>query len=361
MRALTDRALEVATQLGSGYADVRIVRRRDESIGIKSGRLEGVASSESEGFGVRVLVDGAWGFASSNHLELSEADRVAALAVRIAKASATALRRPRRARRSAPGARSVRDAGRWRIPSTSRWSGRSAHLMEADRAARCRPRASRSPSRSTVRNARKRRSRPRTAASPSRSSPTSGPRSKRTPSTATSTSGAAIPTPGVAGWPPATSTSGSLDLVENAERHAEEAVELLTAPQCPPGSTTIVLDPTQLYMQVHESCGHPTELDRVFGTEASLRRHELPDHGQARRRFSLRIGPDHDRRRRHGPGRHGHVRLGRRGRGRPVRAARPERDPGRLPELPRDGAAHRPASRAARCAPTAGTASRSSG
>ena len=50
---------------------------------------------------------------------------------------------------------------------------------------------------------------------------------------------------------------------------ADEAVALLTAPQCPPGRTTIVLDPSQLYLQVHESCGHPTELDRVFGTEAS--------------------------------------------------------------------------------------------
>jgi TldD protein len=46
-------------------------------------------------------------------------------------------------------------------------------------------------------------------------------------------------------------------------------VELLTAPQCPSGRFTIILDPSQLYLQVHESCGHPTELDRVFGTEAS--------------------------------------------------------------------------------------------
>jgi TldD protein len=60
-----------------------------------------------------------------------------------------------------------------------------------------------------------------------------------------------------------------LDLAAQAERYAEEAVELLTAPQCPPGRRTIVMDPSQLYLQVHESCGHPTELDRVFGTEAS--------------------------------------------------------------------------------------------
>ena len=52
-------------------------------------------------------------------------------------------------------------------------------------------------------------------------------------------------------------------------RIAEEAVALLRAPQCPPGRRTVILDPSQLYLQVHESCGHPTELDRVFGTEAS--------------------------------------------------------------------------------------------
>src|SRR6187431_1696075 len=92
MRDLTDRALDTAAQLGAGYADVRVVRRLDESIAIKSGRVEGVAAGESEGFGVRVLVDGAWGFSSSNRLTAAEADRVAGQAVRIAKASATALR-----------------------------------------------------------------------------------------------------------------------------------------------------------------------------------------------------------------------------------------------------------------------------
>src|SRR6266498_3047179 len=94
MRDLTDRALDTATARGAAYADVRVVRRRDESVAIKTGRVEGVASGESEGFGVRVLVDGAWGFASSHILNTTEADRVAAEAVRIARASATALRRP---------------------------------------------------------------------------------------------------------------------------------------------------------------------------------------------------------------------------------------------------------------------------
>ncbi len=73
----------------------------------------------------------------------------------------------------------------------------------------------------------------------------------------------------MAGRPPATSTSGACGLGERAEPLADEAVALLSAPQCPSGRFTLVLDPSQLYLQVHESCGHPTELDRVFGTEAS--------------------------------------------------------------------------------------------
>src|SRR5215218_3062202 len=94
MKDLTDRALDTAAKLGASYADVRVVRRRDESISVKSGRVEGVAMGETDGFGVRVVVDGAWGFAASDTLEPAEADRVGALAVRIARASATALKRP---------------------------------------------------------------------------------------------------------------------------------------------------------------------------------------------------------------------------------------------------------------------------
>jgi TldD protein len=61
----------------------------------------------------------------------------------------------------------------------------------------------------------------------------------------------------------------SLDLVGRAPGLAEEAVALLSAPVLPPGRRTVILHPSQLYLQIHESCGHPTELDRVFGTEAA--------------------------------------------------------------------------------------------
>ena len=71
------------------------------------------------------------------------------------------------------------------------------------------------------------------------------------------------------------SGQGGWEFVENlgldreAPRVGEQAVALLSAPECPAGETTVVLSPEQTIMQVHESVGHPTELDRVYGTEAA--------------------------------------------------------------------------------------------
>lgn len=60
------------------------------------------------------------------------------------------------------------------------------------------------------------------------------------------------------------------NLTENGERIAHETLALLGAPQCPSVRTTLILDSSQLALQVHESCGHPVELDRVLGDEASF-------------------------------------------------------------------------------------------
>ena len=62
----------------------------------------------------------------------------------------------------------------------------------------------------------------------------------------------------------------ALGLADHAQETAELAVALLDAPQCPSGEMDVILDSTQVALQIHESCGHPTELDRVFGTEASF-------------------------------------------------------------------------------------------
>src|SRR6476620_4826390 len=123
-----------ASAQGATYADVRIVRRLEESIAVKSGRVEGVASGESEGFGVRVLVDGAWGFAASNVLTGAEADRVAAQAVRIARASATALR-DRTRLDGRPPARGTFETPLVQDPFTVPLETKIADLLVADEAA----------------------------------------------------------------------------------------------------------------------------------------------------------------------------------------------------------------------------------
>lgn len=267
MRDLTDRALDTATVLGARYADVRVVRRLEESIAVKTGRVEGVASGESEGFGVRVLVDGAWGFASSHILTTAEADRVASQAVRIAKASATALREPTLLD-DRPPAHGTYATPFVEDPFTIPLERKIGDLLEADRA------ASRTKAIAFTESMYAAQREWKTFAA------TDGSFIEQT----TTHCGSAVEANAIdgdehqrrsfpdsgGGW----NAAGyeyirSLRLAERAEPIAAEAVALLTAPQCPSGRFTIVLDPSQLYLQVHESCGHPTELDRVFGTEAS--------------------------------------------------------------------------------------------
>jgi TldD protein len=267
LRDLTDRALNTAQVLGASYADVRVVRRREESISIKTGKVEGVALGETEGFGVRVLVGGAWGFASSHDLELAEADRVAALAVRIAKASATALRRPV-VLDDRPPAQGTYETPVEEDPFRLPLETKITDLLEADRRA------------SSVKGIAFTESMYAAQREWKTFAASDGSFTEQTITHV----GSAVEANAIEGdehqrrsYPDAGGgyrAAGyefirSLDLADHAEQYAEEAIELLTAPQLPAGRRTIILDPSQLYLQVHESCGHPTELDRVFLTEAS--------------------------------------------------------------------------------------------
>jgi TldD protein len=267
MRDLTDRALDTATNLGAGYADVRVVRRLEESIAIKTGRVEGVASGESEGFGIRVLVDGAWGFAGSHLLTLAEADRIAGEAVRIARASATTLREPA-ILDDRPVATGTYSTPVEQDPFDVPLEHKIGDLLDADQA------TSRVKGIAFTESMYAAQREWKTFAASDGSF---------TEQTITHV-GSAIEAHAIdgdehqrrsypdsgGGWQAAGyEYVRGLRLAERAEPLADEAVALLSAPQCPSGRTTIVLDPSQLYLQVHESCGHPTELDRVFGTEAS--------------------------------------------------------------------------------------------
>jgi TldD protein len=266
MRHLARRALDTATQRGATYADARVVRRRTQHVAVKSGRVEALSLGETEGIGVRVLVDGAWGFASTSRGEPDEVDRVAALAVRIARASARTTRqrvtlddrRPRRGHYETPVAE---DPFAVPIDTTV------GMLLAADGAMRAVPGITYT---ETTYSAFREWKQLLTSdggdteqvlthvGASIEANATKGDEQQRR----------SYPETGgfrAAGY----EHVRGLDLEAQAPRMAEEAVELLTAPQLPPGRRTIVLHPSQLYLQVHESCGHPTELDRVFGTEAA--------------------------------------------------------------------------------------------
>jgi TldD protein len=263
---LARRALDTAVQLGASYADVRVVRRRNHDIMVKSGRVEGVSLGETEGFGVRVLVAGAWGFASSGHMNDPEADRVAALAVRIARASAR------------HNTESVRLDDR--PPATGRYETPIEEdpfevpvdrtidlLLEAERAM-----AGVAGVTTTAAGYEAfRESKDFYASDGSRTEQVITHVGASLEANAAAEDDLQRRTYPEAGGYRAAGYEHirSLDLVGRAPRIAEEAVALLSAPVLPPGRRTVILHPSQLYLQIHESCGHPTELDRVFGTEAA--------------------------------------------------------------------------------------------
>lgn len=88
-----DAALSAAKSKGASYADVRIHRRRDQNVAVVDDHVSNVSDDESYGVGVRVLCDGAWGFAATSRVEAVEVARIAGVACAMAKANATVLER----------------------------------------------------------------------------------------------------------------------------------------------------------------------------------------------------------------------------------------------------------------------------
>src|SRR5947209_15363826 len=88
MKDLASSALDTAKQRGATYADVRVVDDSSRALATKNGKIGNASDSQSQGFSVRVLMNGAWGFASSADLGRSSVEATAAHAVEIAKASA---------------------------------------------------------------------------------------------------------------------------------------------------------------------------------------------------------------------------------------------------------------------------------
>lgn len=271
MKDLAARVLNMAQTRGASYADVRVVNRQHQNIIVKNGKVETLEQNETQGFGIRVIVEGAWGFASSSSMEWADLDRVVQQAVSIAKASALTKRRD--VRLGPPQAHRGTYRSEYRLdPFMVSMSDKINLLLKADEEMRRMQRAG------------------------VHLVTTAELAFVREDKSFASTEGAQIDQEIVesgceiqalaadeAGevqtrtfpWGRHQQTRGfefvlEQDIVGNAPRVAEEAIQLLSADPCPSfDATTIILGGNQVALQVHESCGHPIELDRVLGTEAS--------------------------------------------------------------------------------------------
>ena len=269
MNELIELALDAAQRAGAGYADVRVTERQTESLTVKNGALEAASSNLSTGFGVRVLVDGAWGFSGSAVMTRAEVERVTREAIQIARASGLAAGEPVVLDDTPPQVdRFQTPVGE--DPFTVSIDDKLGLLFEADAAMAAVPGVT--VREGTIEAACERK----TFAS------SEGAHVEQELTEA----GAGIEATAVnehesqvRSWPNSAGgqhvTGGfeavrAMDLAGNAQRIAEEAVALLSAEDCPSGEMTVVIDSSQMALQVHESCGHPIELDRVLGMEASF-------------------------------------------------------------------------------------------
>ena len=265
MKALAQAAVDAALGAGASYADARAVLLRRQYVVTKNGQVDDLSDAESEGIGVRVLVDGAWGFAGEGRLDETAARGAALRATAFAKA--------------APGRHETTLApvephtGEYRTPVERDpfevpLSEKVDLCLRAEQGMR----------------------------QPDVIVTTAMVRAQREHKVFVSSAGTAVEqelvecgggidayatadgisqirsypsqhsgVSGQGGW----EFVESLGLEREAPRVGEQVVALLKADECPAGVTTVVLSPEQTVMQVHESVGHPTELDRVYGTEAA--------------------------------------------------------------------------------------------
>src|SRR5689334_15410372 len=262
-------SLETARLRGAAYADARIMHLRQRDLTTKNGQVGTLAQSESIGIGVRVLANGAWGFASTDHLTREGIGACAAQAVSIAKASALAKRS------DVVMAAEHTYVTSWQAPFEKDpfeipLETQIALLLKADDAMR------------GVRGV---------------TLTETGMQFRKIDSWFASSIGSRIHQRKVISGCGigATSFAGDeiqkrsypnsfggqhtlegyemverLDIAKHAPRIAEEAAALHTAAQCPEQVGTLILGSSQLGLQIHESVGHPIELDRVLGQEANF-------------------------------------------------------------------------------------------
>lgn len=266
--SLAQRALDTASARGADYADIRFDDGRTERLEVRNGALATLTDETSIGYGVRALVDGAWGFAAGADLSNAGVDAVAAQAVEIARAGARVVKRRRI---QAPTEVYVDSYATpvERDPAEVPLGERVALLLEAERGLHATPQ---------VRVGRAWIDLWRTEKE--FYSTTGSKLAQSIRQTGSGISALAVGEddaqdrsfPGDIGF----YQGGGWEIVElaqlreNAARIGEEASRLLTAPQCPAGIYDVILGSSQVSLQIHESCGHAAELDRILGWEANF-------------------------------------------------------------------------------------------
>ncbi|MDP6419487.1 MAG: TldD/PmbA family protein [Candidatus Krumholzibacteria bacterium] len=269
MKERVRRALDTAVSRGADYADVRHEETLSEDLQVKNASISEASLAESRGIGIRVLKNGAWGFASTDRADQESIDRAAAEAVEIAKASARVSNDP------VTLAGEEAQQGRWATPyeidpfSVSREEKLDRlYRMEA---------SLHGDERVKLGSAQMHFDRMKIHFLSSEGADleqdllTSGGGIMAVASDGGSIQRRSFPdSAGGMHLGAGYEVIDEYDLEENAERTASEAVALLSAEDCPVGEKDIILDWSQLALQIHESCGHASELDRVLGMEANF-------------------------------------------------------------------------------------------
>jgi TldD protein len=266
MRDFAEVALDVARGAGAGYADVRVVEERENRVYVRRRSLQLIDENESFGYAVRVLIDGAWGFASSTLLSKDSVAATARMAVATALASGKARRMPPIV--MAPEPAHVETC----VGPCEEDPFRVSHGEKADLLLCACDAMLRVPGVVMTMGLLE---------------------FSRVHRIIATTDGTCVDTTNhfahpmlqavavVGGESQERSYQGgarqagyefirSLDLMANAPRWAEEAVRKCTADPSPAGIMDLVLDPDHLALTMHESVGHPTELDRILGWESNF-------------------------------------------------------------------------------------------
>lgn len=267
MLTLARKAVEILEASKADFGDIRIIDESSQEISVKNSRLSGLSDDVSLGFGIRVLYKGGWGFASSSELNAREIERAAKLALEIAKAS-SGIKNKKTRLAPEPAYRDVWQTPVLKDPFSVPVEKKLDTLFAVDRILTKDKRIKSAFSRMSFVKTHK------WYASTEGSEIeqvliSSGAAYKAMAANNNEVQQKSYPGEHSGALSMGYELIDDLKLVENAERTREDAIALLSAPQCPSGEMDLVLNGDQLALQIHESTGHASELDRVLGYEES--------------------------------------------------------------------------------------------